>query len=316
METLNIQDVLQRNRALNFPRYDIAIPIEGCEEKVGKNFSAIMAKVREMSDTFGLCGVLSMHVNGLLTNPQNWMDVQYDPIELKRMFDKWSISQEGESAFTWFDRSYKNRLTDGPNDFAVVEHSKLDSILTILSEYNSTVFSANDWQNALTFNKQQATSNKQQATSNKQQATSNKQQATSNKQQATNNIVTKNNGLVLIDTHSFEEILNASGQYDGMAVAVLCEYPVQKGTHTHWLSAKPTIDQNQILISGDLKPFGIDALSINVPTGDVLNAMTNVIGTSPTTALTTVLAQHEQNEQGRNLHNEKIFLSNLVRRAF
>lgn len=70
------------------------------------------------------------------------------------------------------------------------------------------------------------------------------------------------------------------------------------------------------LISGDLKPFGIDAIGINVPTQDVLNAITKVIGASPTTKLTKALAQHEQGDQGRNLHNEKMFLSNFVRRAF
>ena len=61
-------------------------------------------------------------------------------------------------------------------------------------------------------------------------------------------------------------------------------------------------------------PFGIHALGIEVPIEDTLQAIDRVIGASPTTNLTSVLA--ESNKSDRGLHNDKMFLMNFVRRQF
>lgn len=175
MEIKVFKEVTQRNLELNFPRHNIAIPISGSGEKLGQNFEKIMTSVQTMTDRFGLCGVIAMHVNGLLTNPKNWSDISYDPVVLKQMFDKWRATGEGESAWTWFDKNYRNKLTGGPNDFAVIDHNKIEAVLPSLAPYQPKVFNADSWQEALVF------------------------------QQA--NIASKQNGVVVLDTSTFSGVL-------------------------------------------------------------------------------------------------------------
>jgi len=265
------------NLLSNFPKYEVAIPFDTTERFLGSNLSRIMDVVRKMPDTFGLCGVIAMHTNGMLTNPTNWSDITYDPLELKKMFDKWQEKGEGISAWTWFNNSFKDRLTGGPNDFAVVSQSSLDLITPKLGDSDFVVSELRNIYDAIPF-----------------------QQANTGR-------------TTVLPVNDIEPLL--VGKNDGNAIAVLCNYPKQNGTHTHWLSAKPTTT-GDVLISGDLTPFSVDAFGIHVPKGDLLKAISQVIGSKPTTSLTNVLAQHEQSEIGRKLHNDKMFLSNFVRRAF
>src|SRR5688500_807767 len=94
----DIESVVARNLRLNFPRYEIAIPFDGSETQFGKNFRNISERVNKMPDTFGLCGVLAMTANGLIANKSKWIDVDYDPVSLKTMFDNWWKTREGDSA--------------------------------------------------------------------------------------------------------------------------------------------------------------------------------------------------------------------------
>lgn len=119
--------------------------------------------------------------------------------------------------------------------------------------------------------------------------------------------------LVAVTSPDLSQIFEQLDKNEGIDIAVLCNYPVQNGIHTHWLAARQ-LDGNKLLIVGDLKPFGIRAVGISVPINDVLEAMGRVIGATPTTNLTQVLA--ESSGKDRGLLNAKMFLVNFVRRRF
>ena len=273
-----LSTIESQNRLINFPSYEVKYTVDNCEQIFGENFTRIMRTVRDMPDTFGLCGVLAMHINGLLANPSNWDDISYNPKELKQKFDLWWQNKVGESAWTWFDNNYKNRLTGGPNDFAIVSRLSSGDITSKLSDYNPIAFDIKEYEEAL------------------------------------NCQSSKTNGVVIIGMDTIGDIFQYTESNVGFSVAVLCQYALQNGTHTHWLSARYINDE--VLVSGNLKPFGIDAVSILVPSDKLLLPIQSVIGATPTTLLTKTLANHENSDQGRNLHNEKMFLSNMVRRVF
>lgn len=282
-----VEYVVAENLRLNFPRHEIAIPFTEAGTKLGSNFREIAEKVNEMHDTFGLCGVLAVTVNGLLANPNAWQDVNFDPVELKTKFDNWSKNHTGDSAWMWFDKTHKNRFTKGPNDFAVLTETQLQQITPRLDEnkIKRVVFDVARWQDALHL-------------------------------QEENRLKPPDEKLDFVGVTSpdLSRIFDQLADNEGIDIAVLCKYPVQKGIHTHWLAARRQSDGNKLLIAGDLKPFGIPAVGISVPIDDTLKAMGRVIGASPTTQLTKALA--ESNTADRNLHNEKMFLMNLVRRRF
>jgi hypothetical protein len=242
-----------------------------------------------MPDTFGLCGVLAMTANGLLANKNNWKDVDYDPGLLKTMFDKWWKTREGDSAWMWFDKKYGNKLKGGPNDFAILTSGQIQNIGPVLehAKINRKVFPSSRWREALS-------------------------------EQDSNRLKTdpKEKPLIIVETNNLVDLYDQFGVNEGMGIAALCEYPIQKGTHTHWLAARKQPNSDKLLVVGDLKPFGIPAVGIEVPYEDALQAMNRVVGASPTTNLTTVLAEKELSLEGRNLHDDKMFKVNFVRRLF
>jgi hypothetical protein len=279
--------VFERNLQLNFPHYEIAISVSTSEVTFGENFKRILEDVDQMTDSFGLCGVLAVTANGLLANFDKWKDAYYDSSQLKERFDEWWKTKQGESAWMWFDKTYKDRFQEGPNDFAVLTKLQLQQLTPVLDLHKITrkVFEASHWKEAMSY-----------------------QELNRHKK------IDEKVNIVAVVTTDLTEIFDQLEKDEGIDIAVLCEYPIQKGIHTHWLAARKQTENEKILISGDLKPFGIPAAAINVPTGEVLKAMNQVIGSSPTTNLTSVLA--EVNKSGRGLHNDKMFLMNFVRRKF
>lgn len=283
-----IDNIVAKNLQLNFPRHEIAIPFEESEITFSPNFRKIAEKVNKMPDTFGLCGVLAVTANGLLANRERWQDVDYNPDELKTMFDKWWPTRQGDSAWMWFDKTHKNKFKEGPNDFAVLTDAQLNKVTPRLDELKlkRAVFDHTRWKDAL-------------------------------KAQQANRFVTNPDeklDLIAVTTPSLSNVFDQLEDNEGVDIAVLCEYPIQKGTHTHWLAARKQSDRGKVLIAGDLKPFGIPAIGISVPIEDTLRAMDRVIGSSPTTNLTSALAESNKNDRG--LHNDKMFLMNFVRRKF
>jgi len=280
------ESIFEHNLCINFPDNEIAISIEESESRFGPNFKKILKQLRQMPDTFGLCGVIEVTANGLLANYDAWKDVDYDPRKLKKMFEKWQGTQQGESAWMWFNRTYGDRFKEGPNDFAILTENQLETIQPRLNSLNIRLFNAADWDIAL-------------------------------ETQEANRSETdpeKKLDLILITTSNLQSLFDQFEKDEGIDIAVLCEYPLQKGIHTHWLAARKQAEKDSLLIAGDLKPFGISAAAISVPIGNVFGAMEKVVGATPTTILTNVLAGSANT--GRRLHTKEVFLTNLVRRKF
>jgi len=267
------------NLASNFPTFEIKTGFGNCEATFGTNFADIMNIVRQMPDTFGLCGIIALHASGLLTAPDQWLDVKYDPIYLKRLFDNWWPALEGESSWDWFDHHFGDRIIGSPNDFAILNDNSTGNLLRLPDAKTIKTFDFSAYSEAHHFQNR-------------------------NIQHHTVLIGTSVSALV-------------SSENEGHSLAFLCYYPIQEGIHTHWLSAKPA-EMGNVLVTGDLRPFGIDAVSILVPEIQLLESTSRVIGATPTTKLTKSLTKYLNSDMGngRNLHTEDAFTANLIIRSF
>ncbi len=84
--------------------------------------------------------------------------------------------------------------------------------------------------------------------------------------------------LKIKSTRSFKSALNrAERESLSFRIALICDYNLHGGSHTHWLACKKGGSETAI-IAGDLTPFGIADPAIELPIQTLINALSTVIG--------------------------------------
>lgn len=84
--------------------------------------------------------------------------------------------------------------------------------------------------------------------------------------------------------------LNASfdslRENQGLVVALVIGYEKHAGKHTHWLAVKRNgLDRNKIVVVGDLTPFGLKSVGIEMDSNQLAESLVSAIGQRPTTKL-------------------------------
>lgn len=72
------------------------------EHLVGAQFIRNMRQYRDLSETFGLCGVAALDAAGKYTMPAKWQSVNYDAADLKLKFDNKDETGEGLDGISTF----------------------------------------------------------------------------------------------------------------------------------------------------------------------------------------------------------------------
>lgn len=217
----------EKNLELNFPSHTESITFNNIDEILGSNYGAIMRQVKQLPDTFGLCGVIAGHGLGILVNPDKWKQFIYDIKSMKASFDSKMNTGQGKDAFSIFRDTYYH---GGFNNKAIqTERELVDVYRNLQSD-------------------------------------------------------------------------------EGLLVSVLCSYPQHQGTHTHWLATK--MNNDSITVVGDLTPFGLESIGIEVSPETLSLAMKNVIGAGPTSSLSENVARVAESEGRSSMTENGVFTMN------
>lgn len=102
--------------------------------------------------------------------------------------------------------------------------------------------------------------------------------------------------LKIQSVRSFKIALNRA-QKDNLSlrIALICEYEFYNGRHTHWLACKK-IDNKNVLLAGDLTPFGLTEPAIELPIKTLTKALSKVIGHPINTSLFNRLKQSDYSQ--------------------
>ena len=95
----------------------------------------------------------------------------------------------------------------------------------------------------------------------------------------------------------------------GLLVSVLCSYPQYSGSHTHWLGTKDT--GSGVLIVGDLSPFDLKSVGINVSYETLANAINNVLGAGPTSSFSDNVARNAVDQGRSSMTTDGAFSKNV-----
>ena len=117
----------------------------------------------------------------------------------------------------------------------------------------------------------------------------------------------QNKLLAIKSISDFQNYINVSPNHI-IGIAIVCDYPLHGGKHTHWLVAK-TYDQDHTILLGDLSPLKIKEVAILVDTRCLANKITKVLNESATTIHTQRLQQN-QNPKNKYIGKNGKFISN------
>lgn len=87
--------------------------------------------------------------------------------------------------------------------------------------------------------------------------------------------------LAVTDAGQMRHTLRNLRPNQGLLINLMCHYPKQNGEHTHYLAAKSNGDD--VMLVGDLSPFGLQSVGISLPTETLVAGMRQVIGADLTT---------------------------------
>jgi len=89
--------------------------------------------------------------------------------------------------------------------------------------------------------------------------------------------------LAITDPEQMGQTLRALRPNQGLLINVMCYYPKQEGDHTHYLAVRA--DGENVVLVGDLSPFGLQSVGISLSTDCLVNSMKQVVGADLTTSV-------------------------------
>ncbi len=102
----------EQNLLFNFPDCRILSDSE-IKNLLGPHFRRIIDQVLALPSSFGLCAVLAVHACGILTVGGEWLNIEYDPKEYKRIFDETMINKTGNTAWQCFEKQFHHLFPQG-----------------------------------------------------------------------------------------------------------------------------------------------------------------------------------------------------------
>ena len=108
-------------------------------KRLGDNYRGIVREIMCFEDTFGLCGVMAIHAAGMLSSPETWDSVMYDPRKLKLMFDRKMDRNVGHIASEVFKRKYRGIIPGGYHNLCIRTPDEMNQVFDSLPPKNGLI---------------------------------------------------------------------------------------------------------------------------------------------------------------------------------